>query len=1080
MYIKKIIAITAIFLICNNHFSQNSSIETVLQTGHYAEVTSVAFSFDGKYILTGSKDKSIKLWHAENGREIRVYQGHKGSVKCVEFSKDGEKILSVSDDGTAIVWHTKTSKILFHLKIENDNVISACFHPNGNEIIIGSKNSYISSWNIESGEKISTYSAVRKDVKMQKNFDYPQAHTISISNDGKYLVAGSGDYTAIAWDYERNVEINKYKRHKYSCTSCNIQAIISPDNQYIITAYSDSVKLFDLNTGVLKKELFYKKGHFDDIASSSDGQLFAAIQYGKILVWNIKNGKVIQVLNSEKRNSTSINFSPDGKKIVAGNKNRMADIWNIEKGEVEITLKGYLNDIDERILNHSFMYWAALVNETKMSPDGKFVAIGRTGNNVKLLEFPSGKIYKNLKGHNSMAICHDFSDDGKYLASGSLNGNIKVWEVETGKEIRNIQYRDSSIVIFSVDISPNGKYIASAGWAGYIAIWDIETGKMVQSIYAHNGLASYYVKFGPNGLYVLSSGLDKKLKLFEIDTGEEIKEFTGHTNVVSCIDFSKDGSKMLTCSWDGLIKEWDFYADMQIKRINAHEGGVYSVKYDESEEYIISGGEDNLAKIWERSSGKLSAFFEGHKGSVSAVNITNDGEFLITGARDGSIKTWNISNQKELVSHIFIGENDWFVKSANGYFDASQGAFNNIYFVDGIQIYVIDQFFDDFYRPGLFLDMINTRGIENNQLNIIEQINEFPPPTVDIMAPSNNEEFDDPSAMIMVKVMNNGGNVKEFKVLHNGKRIIVQDDDLKRITKKGQSAIKTFSLNLIPGNNEITVSAFSQGNIESEKKSIALNYKGLAKTANCYIIGIGINKYENPALNLTYAKADAKSIVEILSSKTEKLFNKIQIVEIYDTKATKEMIFNTIDELANIINEEDVFCFYYAGHGSTVNSKFYFIPTNSTSLYQEDKLDVAISAEELQEKFKRIKALKQLVVMDACHSGTSTNILAMRGAGEEKALAQLARSSGVHVLASAGSEQTAAEVAGFGHGVFTYVLIEALNGKADGAPRDSKVTVYELKSYLDDQVPEVSFRSIGHKQYPTTFSIGHDFPVVME
>ena len=185
-------------------------------------------------------------------------------------------------------------------------------------------------------------------------------------------------------------------------------------------------------------------------------------------------------------------------------------------------------------------------------------------------------------------------------------------------------------------------------------------------------------------------------------------------------------------------------------------------------------------------------------------------------------------------------------------------------------------------------------------------------------------------------------------------------------------------------------------------------------------------------------------------------------------------------EISNQITKEDVFIFFYAGHGSIVNNYFYFITTESISLYQEDKLKLALNVEELQDRFKNIKALKQIVFLDACHSGTSIDLLAMRGSSEEKALAQLSRSSGIHVMASAGSQQQAAEISSLGHGVFTYVLLEALQGKADGAPKDSKITIYELKSYLDDQVPEISFQLIGHKQYPSTFSIGHDFPIVFE
>jgi len=317
-------------------------------------------------------------------------------------------------------------------------------------------------------------------------------------------------------------------------------------------------------------------------------------------------------------------------------------------------------------------------------------------------------------------------------------------------------------------------------------------------------------------------------------------------------------------------------------------------------------------------------------------------------------------------------------------------------------------------------------------------------------------------------------------VLHNSKRQEVDASDLKRMNKEGQYAMKTFNLSLIPGENEITVSAFSNNNIESESSSVRLVYNGLQKTSDCYILSIGINKYLNENLSLSYARPDARAFADLINGKADKLFNKIHSYTLFDGNATKDQILSTIDEISGMMKKEDVFIFFYAGHGSTDNGIFYFITSEITGLYQDEKLSKALRVDELQERFKQLPALKQVVFVDACHSGSSIQALAMRGAAEEKALAQLSRSSGVHVMASSDSQQESAEIKSLGHGVFTYVLLEALAGKADGAPADSKITVYEVKSYIDDQVPEVSFYLIRHKQFPSTFSIGHDFPIVME
>ena len=99
----------------------------------------------------------------------------------------------------------------------------------------------------------------------------------------------------------------------------------------------------------------------------------------------------------------------------------------------------------------------------------------------------------------------------------------------------------------------------------------------------------------------------------------------------------------------------------------------------------------------------------------------------------------------------------------------------------------------------------------------------------------------------------------------------------------------------------------------------------------------------------------------------------------------------------------------------------------------------------------------------------------MRGAAEEKAIAQLARSTGTHWLTASGSEQFASEFDQLGHGAFTFVLLEALAGKAAGD--DGRVTVNELKAYLDRVVPEVTKKYNGQEQYPASFGFGQDFPV---
>jgi uncharacterized caspase-like protein len=132
----------------------------------------------------------------------------------------------------------------------------------------------------------------------------------------------------------------------------------------------------------------------------------------------------------------------------------------------------------------------------------------------------------------------------------------------------------------------------------------------------------------------------------------------------------------------------------------------------------------------------------------------------------------------------------------------------------------------------------------------------------------------------------------------------------------------------------------------------------------------------------------------------------------------------------------------------------------------------------MQKYSQEIKAQKQLFILDACQSaGALDQVVAARGAAEEKAIAQLARSTGTYWLTASGSEQFASEFTQLGHGAFTYCLLEALSGKADSG--DKKITVKEIDAYLQDTVPTTTQKYKGTPQYPASYGKGNDFPILL-
>jgi Caspase domain len=333
--------------------------------------------------------------------------------------------------------------------------------------------------------------------------------------------------------------------------------------------------------------------------------------------------------------------------------------------------------------------------------------------------------------------------------------------------------------------------------------------------------------------------------------------------------------------------------------------------------------------------------------------------------------------------------------------------------------------------------------------------------------------------------------VTEIQLFQNGKlvgstrNLIVEDDK----PNGEKSLLKVFNVILNNGENRFKAIALNSQRTESQPDEIILNFKskttpsvsgGSASDIQLHLVVVGINKYRNPKYNLNYATADATSFQAAIEKGGTGIFSKTNVVFIGDDKATKAGISAELEKIKTNAKPQDVFIFYFAGHGVLNQKKeFYLVPYDVTQLYGQDEAlaHKGLIANELQQFSKDIKAQKQLFILDACQSaGAIDQVMASRGAAEEKAISQLARATGTHWLTASGSEQFASEFQQLGHGTFTYVLLEALSGKAD-LGGDKKITVKELDAYLQEQVPILTEKYKGTPQFPASYGFGNDFPI---
>jgi WD40 repeat protein len=481
--------------------------------------------------------------------------------------------------------------------------------------------------------------------------------------------------------------------------------------------------------------------------------------------------------------------------------------------------------------------------------------------------------------------------------------------------------------------------------------------------------------------------------------------------------------------------------------------------------------------------------------ATMSVNISGDGRIAVAAFADGTIRWYRMTDGKELLALFPHGDRRrWVALTPEGYYDCSPGAEDLIgWHVNNgkdqaADFYPIGQFFEKFYHPKLLAQVLTPDGVQplsagaRNTVSITKELKR--PPLVRITSPKAGATSEFDSTRIVVEATDQGGGVEDVRLYQNGKLV---SDDTRQLARETSAQTKTFDVTLLPGVNTFRATAFNKDRTESNPAEIEIQLRAAEASSDLYILAIGLNEYRNTRYNLNYGRADAQAFADAVEQHGHGIFKEIKKRVIFDADATRANIEAAFNQIIKQARPQDAFVFYYAGHGVMSESDdknpadFYLVPYEVVRIYGDDGslTTNGIAARNLGELLKNVRAQKQLIILDACESGGAIETIAMRGASEEKAIMQLARSAGVAVLASAGQDQVATEFGKLGHGVFTYVLLKGLSGEADGAPRDGKITVKELEAYISDQVPELTKLYHGKRQDPNSWTRGQDFPIAI-
>lgn len=649
-------------------------------TGHPAGILSLAFSPRSDYLASSARDGTARLWDLSEGEAVQTFAGHSGPIWSIVFSPDGEQVATAGEDATVQVRRLRDPRPRSYRGHEGP-VYAVAWSPQGTWIGSAGRDRNVHVWRADKNLEID-YGKIRDQLDRERGqsadtvtkgralFHQPnfllaghsaEVHSLSFSDDGRYLLSGANDNTIRRWDLEKNEEAMVFRGHGGWIRGC----VLGGEPRFAASGSLDGfIKLWD---GEEYEEVRALKGHDDAVlwaAFSRDGKrMITAGRDRQALVWSTTSHEPILVLDEGEAASngngngltaklkegheylvTDAAFFPDQRRIVTSAGDGSARIWDASTG-------GQL-----RKLNHT-----GTQGVLALSPDGRWILTGSdargAGTQQGALLWDADQAEQSptlLAGHPAEVSAVAFSPAKETasleIATGDVLGNVRLWRFQPGNRTLQLLSRlpghAAGYPITAIGFTPDGRRVLTAAQDRTVMTHDVATGQPLPLVLRHSGgvKALEISRSGAVALTLCSLGKGAyRVSAWDLDSGgerscdvnllnESLTSITFHPDQSSAVLTSTSGKQSRFWSWD-LRSE-----SLQPFWKTGLAGTVWSATFSPSGKQLLAVG-GSRARLVTANRGELEKSFSPH-GPITAADFSPSGRLIATSSLDGDVKLW--------------------------------------------------------------------------------------------------------------------------------------------------------------------------------------------------------------------------------------------------------------------------------------------------------------------------------------------------------------------------------------------------------------------------------------------------------
>ena len=736
------------------------------------------------------------------------------------------------------------------------------------------------------------------------------------------------------------------------------------------------------------------------------------------------------------------------------------------------------------------------VSVLRIAPRGDVLGLAGADKSIRLLDPVSLKEKLTLNARSPRVMGLAFSRDGRTMVSAGADGLLSIWSVDAGVLVKEILAHGRGLGVRSVDVDATGK-IVSAGGDGEAKFWTMgsdEAFGMLPKGTPESELLS--VAFSPSGKYVAVGGADGVVRIFDPQTYMPIKTLSDHKNKVTALAFSPNGKYLATGSADSTVRVWDGETFALLQTLRG--GTITALSFNPNNLWLVSAG--RAVKVWDVTTGLLRKSLADTAKEYTGAAFLPDSSTLVAATSQGAVETYLVLARKpDREPPTIVVQKPIQRESEPTKIYASEIEVSGIVSDEsGVKAAMIGSQASTLTDiPPNELTRLNLK-IPSKKFTAVAPLALVGMNDITVSAADERGNIATKNIRVQrlskdsaVEVLNTKESLEtdqismnlEFKVWFDYVRYTVMLNTIELVNKENiprklLGIVHTEMLPLSSGFNQVQLTVYGKG---GEKISKILNVtrrilsgpvslqadKPVRNTSGQpqrWAVVIGLSEYANPTIkNLSYAERDARDFAEFLKSPAGGGFEPERMKILLNKEATLQNIKQALYNFLRQTIDKDLVVIYFAGHGAPEPAN----PSNNYLLtYDTDPNSLETSAFPMWDVntalTRYIPSRRVVVFSDACHSGGISSDLATRGVSLtgtnliNQYLADLSKSKeGTIVFTASQAGEVSQELDKYGHGVFTYFLLQGMKGDAD-LNNDYTVTIGELMDYVEENVKRVT------------------------